>query len=375
MDTEAYQALHSETRLDTTASEMAAGHFAQGFCALLDQQQQPQEPREGPQEARGTPQEQARSELKKDIQALSAASQALSAASEDVDDLRDAQRAMGDDPGNPKSLDPARLKARFDRIRNSRRLRAIIENAGRYRRLAQAKQRQKVRHGQDDVVGVELGNDLGRLLPNELAALGDPDLELDALRRYLERGLMQRDYRGIEHKARGPIVVVVDESGSMSGERIETAKATALAMAWVARHQGRYCCLIGFSDNGEGHGHIIRPGQADPDGPDGLLDWLEHMYGGGTSPEVPLVTLPKRWEEIDAPHGQTDVILITDGLLRVPDGMRDRFNGWKAEQQAKLYTMIIGERTPGDLAGVSDRVWCLPDLSIEQDAIQEVVSI
>jgi uncharacterized protein with von Willebrand factor type A (vWA) domain len=369
METEAYQALHSQTRLDTVASELAAGHFAQGFIALSDQEQSQQTPEGQPQ----TPQDGARDEMRKDLRALSAAAGALQQASQDVDDLRDAQRAMGDDPSNPTNLDPSALKSRFDRIRQSGRLRAIIEHAGRYRRLAQAKQRQKTRHGQDDVVGVELGADLGRLLPAELAALADPDLELDALRRYLERGLMQRELRGVEHKARGPVVVVVDESGSMSGDgRIETAKAVALAMAWIARHQRRYCCLVGFADDARGNWLVCPPGHTDQDA---LLDWLCHFYSGGTSAAVPLITLPERWEQIGAPRGQTDVILITDGLLSFDDGTRARFTDWKRAEQVKLFTLIIDEEEPGDLETVSDRVWTLPDLSIEQDAIQEIVSI
>lgn len=372
METEAYQALHAETRLDVTASELAAGHFAQGYVALAQKEEEQQEQQEGPQDAPQTPQDKQRQNLKKELQALSAAAGALQKATQDVDDLRDAQRALGDEPGQGGQMDPASLKMRFDRIRQSQMLRKIIENAGRYRRLAQAKQRMKIRHGQDDVVGVELGNDLGRLLPTELAALGDEDLELDALRRYLERGLMQRDYRGIEHKARGPIVVIVDESGSMDGERIETAKATALAMAWIARHQRRYCCLVGFSTDDEGSWLIIPPGHTDQTA---LLDWLEHFYCGGTSPTVPLVTVPERWEQIGAPKGETDMIVITDGLLHVTPDTRDAFNAWKIEEQAKLYTLIIGEPTPGDLADVSDRVWTLPDLSIEHEAIQEIVSI
>lgn len=368
METEAYQALHSQTRLDTVASELAAGHFAQGFIALAEQEQSQETPEGHPQ----TPQEDARQEMRKDLRALSAAAGALQQASQDVDDLRDAQRAMGDDPSNPTNLDPTSLKARFDRIRQSGRLRAIIEHAGRYRRLAQAKQRQKVRHGQDDVVGVELGADLGRLLPAELAALADEDLELDALRRYLERGLMQRELRGVEHKARGPIVVVVDESGSMSGPRIETAKALALAMAWIARHQRRYCCLVGFAEGSDGNWLVIPPGHS---AQDDLLDWLGHFYSGGTSASVPLITLPEKWEAIGAPRGQTDVILITDGLLSFDDGTRDRFNAWKRAEQVKLFTLIIDEPEPGDLESVSDRAWTLPDLSIENDAIQEIVSL
>ena len=39
----------------------------------------------------------------------------------------------------------------------------------------------------DDVVGVELGGEVGRLLPSELSRLLVPELELDALRRISER--------------------------------------------------------------------------------------------------------------------------------------------------------------------------------------------
>lgn len=44
MDTSDYRALHAETQLDPLASELAAGHFAQGYLALAEdeEQQQPQ---------------------------------------------------------------------------------------------------------------------------------------------------------------------------------------------------------------------------------------------------------------------------------------------------------------------------------------------
>ena len=40
----------------------------------------------------------------------------------------------------------------------------------------------------------------------------------------------------------------VDESGSMEGEKAHTAKALALALAWVARRQRRWCGLVAYSD-------------------------------------------------------------------------------------------------------------------------------
>src|ERR1019366_9163122 len=110
----------------------------------------------------------------------------------------------------------------------------------------------KTRHGMDDVVGVMLDGDVGRLLPHELAKLGDDDLADDAMRRLVERQMMCREYPAVEPITRGPIIVCTDESGSMQGEKGHTAKALALALAWVARRQKRWIALCAYSgDSGE----------------------------------------------------------------------------------------------------------------------------
>ncbi len=375
METEEYAALHADTRLDPVASELAAGHFAQGYTALCEQQEpEPPEGQQGGDTPPKTRDEQAREEMRKDMAALGAASTALQKATDEVEDLRGAQRAMGDGAGGNTRLPAAELKERFERVKNSAQLRRIMELAGRYRRLAQAKQRQKTLHGRDDMVGVEMGNDLGRLCPSELAALADEDLELDALRRYLERGLMQREYRGVEPVARGPIVVVVDESGSMAGEEIATAKAFALSMAWVARHQHRWICLAGFSQGPEGSILAMPPGAWDGAA---LLDWLEHFYGGGTSLDVPLKTIPDNWQALGCPEGKTDMIIVSDGIVSIPDDLRASFTAWKEREQVKLYTILLecGDVDGCDLSTVSDRIWNLENLDLENDAIQEVMSI
>ena len=375
METEEYQALHAETRLDPLASELAAGHFAQGYLALVEQT--PPEPPEAPPGAPGdkpkSPEDKAREELKKDMAALGAAAKALESAGKEVDDLRETQRSLGGDGAiDGQRVPAAKLKARFERIKNSRQLRRIMELAGRYRRMAQAKQRQKVLHGQDDVVGVELGADLGRLCPSELVSLGDEDLGADAMRRYLERGLMQRDYRGIEPKARGPIVVVVDESGSMSGDPIAMAKAFALAMAWVARHQDRWICLVGFSGCCPVNVLAMPPGRWDQVA---MLDWLEHFYSRGSDRDVPLVELPAAWPSLGCPAGDTDIIQITDAYCHIPLDMARDFRAWKEASKAKYYTIVLGHSEPGDLYAVSERTWCLRDLSIDNEAIQDLMAI
>lgn len=369
MECEEYKALHADTQLDAMASELAAGHFAQGWIKLAEKEKG--EPG-GPSD--GEPGDEAGDSPGKRINALKEAAKALDAAKSDVDDLRDAQRSLGGSGATPgQTADLAATRKMFDRIKGSDTLRRIMQLAGRFRRLAQAKQRQKAIHGQDDVVGVELGNDIARLVPAELAALGDEDLELDALRRYLERGLMQRDYRGEEPVGRGPIVVVVDESGSMHGRKIEAAKAFALAMGWIAKHQRRWLCLVGFSGNCPCNCLAMPPGTWDQTA---LMDWLEHFYGGGSDRDVPLTELPAVWDSLGCPTGKTDIIQVTDAVCDVDRNTRKSFNDWKSRINAKYFTIVLGSHGhTDDIESVSDRTWILPRLDVESDAVQDLMEL
>ena len=128
--------------------------------------------------------------------------------------------------------------------------------------------------------GVTLDGDLGRLLPHELARLSLPELEDDTLRRLAERQLMSREYHGTEPVAKGPVILCVDESGSMHGEKVHTAKALALAMAWVARQQRRWIApgrLLGRQRRATARPAARRWNEA------ALMDWLEPSSADGSS--------------------------------------------------------------------------------------------
>jgi uncharacterized protein with von Willebrand factor type A (vWA) domain len=183
LDTPEYRALHAATRLDDTAAAIAAAHFAEQFAQL---QQENAGGRTGG--AAGGSGDAPGDEMA----TLRAAGRAVAEAGEEVAELHEAAGALGLGPGSPGGNDPRAVAELFRRVRGDPTLRKICELAGRFRRVAQSKQRQKVTHGLDDVVGVEPGGEVGRLLPAELARLMLPELELDTLRRIAERQAMCR---------------------------------------------------------------------------------------------------------------------------------------------------------------------------------------
>lgn len=327
-------------------------------------------------------------DLKAQVDCMVAAAGAAHSAKQAVDEYQDAQGMM---EGAGK-MDPKRSSELYARMKKSKRLMKIAELAGRYRRVAASKQMNKVCHGTDDVVGVTVGNNPFRMIPSELANLAHPVLRLETMAKLVESRVLVWDQHGTEPVAKGPIVVVVDESGSMNSgshnadgsitAKVEQAKALALAMAWIAAKQKRFCALVSFSSASQGGElAILPPGQWDQNK---ILDWLEHFFNGGTDMDVPMKTLPNEyWPKLmaaGAAQGKTDIVIVTDGEVNMPEKIEKKFMAWKSKEKVKLYSIILRDSLQdkaGDLGRVSDTVHLIDRdaLNANSEAVGQVLSI
>lgn len=357
LESSAHAALHSATQLSDAMAEIGAGVVARNWARYRNTY---------------------RDETDSDLLRFRSASKAAEDAMDEIETAKVMASAMGlggNGPADNGGIDGPAMVAAYDRFKNNSRLRSIIELAGRYQNIARSQQRRKNEHGVDDAVGIVLDGDLARMTTNEALMLAEPETELDLLRRLQERQVMCRQYGGVSPVGKGPIVVVVDESGSMEGEPIANAKALALAMGWVARHQNRWIAFVGFAGGSQGTRLAMPPGQWDQQK---LYDWLEHFYDGGTSLDVPIHELPFcYWPEfIDQgmPRGKTDVLLVTDAVVECPDYMRDRWNKWRAEENVRSYGIVIGSRI-GGLEHIVDRAWSVDCLDGTSEAVIESLSV
>jgi uncharacterized protein with von Willebrand factor type A (vWA) domain len=364
MGTPEYHGLRASTVLNDTASEFAAAAFAARYAALHDER------KKGGEEA-GACGAAGGDAFAGEMAVLRSVSAALTEAVKEVEEAKDAAAAMGMGPGSPGSNDPRAIAALYRRVRSDPTLRRICELAGRYRRVAQSRQRRKAVHGTDDVVGVVTDGDLGRLLPHELAKLAMPEFEDDTLRRLVERQTMCREYHATEPVAKGPIIVSVDESGSMAGEKAHTAKALALALAWIARQQKRWIALVAYSGDSGERLLALPPGRWDEAA---LMDWLGGFIGRGSSLDVPVREMPRYYEQLRAPAGDTDVVFFTDARCAIPPPVRDGFVAWKQRAKARLVTLVIASAA-GDLAAISDEVHRLDSLAVSEAGVERVLSI
>jgi uncharacterized protein with von Willebrand factor type A (vWA) domain len=236
-------------------------------------------------------------------------------ASAAVDELRETMEGLAEVgftsmPGTSSALGGAMsaktIRALAARLKSDARLKQIALLAGRFKRIAASKRREKLKHGADEIAEIEQGADLGRLLPSELVKLSHPALRASFMRSLLERQAMQYQLIGHEPLGKGPLVVVLDKSGSMDGPRDVWATALTLALLEQAQRERRMFAFVAF-DYRVKYEAVVKPGEPLPE------EALFTACSGGT--EI-AVALQRGLELIQANEGglkKADIVLVTDG--------------------------------------------------------------
>lgn len=278
--------------------------------------------------------------------------------------------AAGIGIGTETAVDAQRLAEYAKRFKRSGVLARIMQIAGRFIARAHALQRQRTDLPGLEVTGIELSGDVARVLPLDAALVAGavPEIEMLALYKLATRHTLSYRRERREPVGMGPLVISIDESSSMDGTPIETAKALALAMVSIARAQKRPILLAGFSGTA-----LVRVAH---DTPDEIVKWCTAQIGGGTVLDGPLATVPfKHW-----PSGKVgaraDHIIISDACVNAPQPLVDEYKRWAKQQNVRTFAIIIGQRALGSLEAVADSGgWCVPSLDLNSGAVETILSI
>ena len=287
--------------------------------------------------------------------------QALTKAKEAIGKAEESANAygFGNEPGKDGYTDSAMKLRVAEKIRNNSKLKQLAELAGRFRREARKAQAHKKSPGPDEITDIEMGANLGRLIPSELMKLAHPLLKLDFARRMLEHGLIQYKMESVEKKTRGPIIVCIDNSGSMQGTLEIWSKAVALAMCQIAADQKRTFEVIHF-DTEVKRTFVFPAGKIDPES---LIQCMEYFSGGGTKFAPVLATAYSHiTEAAEKDLKDADVIFITDGEAPLSATEQKIINATKKATGASLYTICLGSDA-SSLAPISDKLIFMQDLA------------
>ncbi|MGW8179573.1 MAG: vWA domain-containing protein [bacterium] len=357
-----WKTLRERTRMNGGASAEATAEFCLQFMDQVpkppkknqQQQPQPQQQQQGqPQQGGG-----AGSQPKPPGLDMSKIRQAARNACKKATEAADRHNSMmsafgqGNETGVRQTTAPGLKKQLAEKLVNNEHLRKIAELAGRMKRLAIQKQKSKTRYGTDEIANITVGDELSRLVPSEIAKLSHPVLKKDFFKRYLEKSLLQYQLRGREKEGRGPLIVCIDESGTMSGQRDIWAKAVAMALLHIAQRQKRRYFMIHYDSNVTRTDEFF--GTVDPLE---IIDAISHYTAGGTEFEEPLnMALQMINKGKETGYKKADIVFITDGQATVSDQFLQIFNMGKKVANFQVIGVAIDCRDVETLKKFSDQL-------------------
>ncbi|HKR58740.1 MAG TPA: hypothetical protein VJS64_03320 [Pyrinomonadaceae bacterium] len=309
----------------------------------------------------------------------------LAEAMSEVEQANDAINAFGggygagfgteNGAGGRNSLSTKEKLVIAQQVGRSPKLQQIAAVCGRFTRIALQQQKTRVKHPPDEITSITTGNEIERLLPSEIALLADPDLEDLFYLKFAERSLMQYDLIGREPEGQGPIIIAIDESGSMTtdygGMTGEVwSKAVMLALLSIARLQKRDLAVIHFSGPDDLRLDLFPKGEATPAQ---VIACASFFFNGGTVFEP---WMRKALELVDrSQFEKADVICVSDGIS---DGSPEAQAEWtrrRAERSMRAYGVLIGSNQGKALLDeISDAVFRLDDLRGDLPALEVIFS-
>lgn len=288
------------------------------------------------------------------------------------------------------------LKAAYRVISGYPLIRDLVVKAGEIKGLAAPGG--KVNWVPQELESPTLGADLERLDPSELATKTlMPGVFVDRLSR---RGLRQTSGVSLAPKSSGPVVILLDCSGSMDGDVLFWAKATTFALVDQIRSASRVAIVLPFNSAPRPlkHGLFDNMITGDPLNPAqwlndfgrsvkdricGLTEIANVKASGGTSftsaldcavsmvasnlivgkskasshssPYMsPSFSLGLKDADIAMILKGADIVMITDGEDELGEGFVAQFSREKSGLRIKLHLIQIGSSDAGEIATIAD---------------------
>ncbi|WP_159566250.1 ATPase RavA stimulator ViaA [Budvicia diplopodorum] len=218
----------------------------------------------------------------------------------------------------------------------------------------------------EGVTGINQSNDIARILPSEMALLNIDELEFEFYRRFLEHRLLTYQLKGeiwreqirtkavsksvTDKQARGPFIVCVDTSGSMSGFNEKCAKAFCLALLRIAMADGRRCYILLFSTD------VIHYELTSESGLSEAIRFLSQCFQGGTDLAACLSETLEKIEQKD--WQDADTVIISDFIAqRLPDSLINKIKNKQKKHSHRFHAVAMSKHGKPNIMKIFDHIW------------------
>lgn len=212
-----------------------------------------------------------------------------------------------------------------------------------------------------DIEGITVGNDIGSLLPSELVSCIDEDMNSLFIYKFLTRRLqvfkcksnLLKPTRRLQLKnarQRGPMIVCLDTSGSMAGQKEDITHSLLIKLLDLSNRQDRKLMLIAFSIS-------ANPIDVKKD-KSKLTDFFKRTATGDTDASQ-MLTSACNFLESRPDYMNADLMLISDFQIpMVNANIQQRIKNIR-DSGTKFYGMQIGRGDNFEWPQFFDHIWHL----------------
>jgi len=263
------------------------------------------------------------------------ASVAVRKAQQEFEEVQSAIAALGfgSEPGQPIEVDPETAIKLAVELKNNQHVKKMVELLGRMRNLLKSTAKAKPRKSRLELHNIAMGREIERLLPSEVLKLRK--YKLIFCKDYHEGKLLHYDLKRREKEAKGPVVISLDLSGSMAGEKEQWAKAVSLATADLAVKDKRPWAFVAF-DARIKYVKVFKK----PPKPEEVLEIIKIGASGGTNYELPLREVMRIIEQ-KRDFTKADVLFISDGECNIQQEFLEKFNEFKKQRNVSVVGVLI----------------------------------
>ena len=283
----------------------------------------------------------------------------IDAAAKEASDLDGTRRGIGLDDAEWEAMSPEQRLALAETLRTPE-MRELAKIIGRMKRYALGIKATRIVDVPQQAYDVETGNSLPHVLKSEYALLATPETSYEFYRKYAQKELLQFKMRGEELAGKGPILICIDKSGSMSGGRFNWALAVAESLRRFAAEEDRDFRAIFFGTNSQRQHFDFPKGK----GPiERVLAFLAVKANGGTQFDG---VLTEALEVVStafdgAGKDKADIVFVTDGLAALDERWISPFNTERQRVGVRVFSVYIGGA--GDMAGQTGPLGLLNKIS------------
>ncbi|MEN0006031.1 MAG: VWA domain-containing protein [Bacteroidota bacterium] len=218
-----------------------------------------------------------------------------------------------------------------------------------------------------EIVGVHESDDLNNLLSSEVGLLSQEATELLFLKRYADKNLMTFRYEDrklvksndqimevhqrVRQKEKGPFIICIDTSESMTGRPEQIAKVLCLGILKMAMRENRRAYLINFSIGVKTLDLFDIANSINE-----IAKFLKMSFYGGTDISLPLYEALRQLRTHN--YSDADVLMVSDFIMyRVNEKVLQEVAFFQQNQGTQFHSLTLSDEPNTQIIEQFDTNW------------------